>query len=110
MVGAEQMYATGLSTRPLRSRRPAGSWRLAARLAIVAALVVVGCLGWALVARGGAPVAATTVRVQPGDTLWSIAASHYPSDDVRVRVDDIEQANGLHSPVIRAGQTLQLPG
>jgi LysM repeat protein len=63
-----------------------------------------------MVAHGGsAPVISTTV-VQPGDTLWSIASAHYPSDDVRVRVDDIERANGLHSPVIEVGQTLQLPG
>jgi LysM repeat protein len=49
------------------------------------------------------------VVVQPGDTLWSIAAQRYPSDDVRARVDDIEQANGLHSPVIEAGELLKLP-
>jgi LysM repeat protein len=49
------------------------------------------------------------VVVQPGDTLWSIAAAHYPGDDVRVRVDDIERANGLQSPTIEAGQELRLP-
>jgi len=47
--------------------------------------------------------------VQPGDTLWSIAASRYPSDDVRARVDGIERANGLQSPVIQAGEILKLP-
>jgi LysM repeat protein len=50
-----------------------------------------------------------TVVVQPGDTLWAIAATHYPSDDVRSRVDDIERANGLQGPVIQAGETLRLP-
>ena len=48
--------------------------------------------------------------VQPGDTLWSIASERYPSDDVRARVQDIEQANGLHGPTIEVGQTLKLPG
>jgi LysM repeat protein len=52
----------------------------------------------------------TTVLVQPGDTLWSIATEHYPADDVRVRVDDIEHANGLQGPAIQVGQTLRLPG
>ncbi len=66
-------------------------------------------LGFAIVAHGGSPRAETTVVVQPGDTLWSIAAEHYPSDDVRVRVEDIERANGLHGPIIEAGETLHLP-
>jgi LysM repeat protein len=52
----------------------------------------------------------TEVVVQPGDTLWSIATEHYPRDDVRNRVDDIERINGLQSPLIEAGQTLRLPG
>jgi LysM repeat protein len=47
--------------------------------------------------------------VQPGDTLWSIAAEHYPSSDVRAKVEEIERANGLHSPVIQVGETLHLP-
>ena len=53
---------------------------------------------------------ATTVVVQPGDTLWAIASEHYPGDDVRVRVQDIEAANGLHGPQIEVGQSLKLPG
>ena len=47
--------------------------------------------------------------MQPGDTLWSIAAQRYPSDDVRARVDGIERANSLQSPVIEAGEILKLP-
>jgi nucleoid-associated protein YgaU len=49
------------------------------------------------------------VVVQPGDTLWSIATERYPADDVRARVDSIEEANGLQSPRIFIGQTLRLP-
>jgi nucleoid-associated protein YgaU len=66
-------------------------------------------LGFALAARGGAEPGYTTVVVQPGDSLWSIASEHYPDDDVRVRVDDIEQANGLDGPTIEVGRTLRLP-
>ena len=94
----------------MRSRRPSVAWRMVARALIVAALVLMVGLGLALIAHGGSPAPDTTVVVQPGDTLWSIAASHYPADDVRVRVDDIEQANRLQSPVIEVGQTLRLPG
>ena len=41
--------------------------------------------------------------------MWSIAAEHYPSDDVRARVEVIERANSLHSPLIEVGETLRLP-
>ena len=47
--------------------------------------------------------------VQPGDSLWSIAAARYPADDPRERVDAIERLNGLSGPMIEAGETLQLP-
>ena len=77
-------------------------------LAAVAAVSLI-TIGFALGARGGSQPTYTTVVVQPGDTLWSIAAERYPADDVRVRVDDIEQANGLHGPTIEVGQTLKLP-
>jgi nucleoid-associated protein YgaU len=77
-------------------------------LAAVAAVFLIS-VGFALGARGGADVGFTTVVVQPGDTLWSIASEHYPADDVRVRVQDIEQANGLDGPTIEVGQTLKLP-
>ena len=78
-------------------------------LAAVAAVFLIG-VGFALGARGSSQPAYGTVVVQPGDTLWSIATDHYPSDDVRSRVQDIEQANGLRGPAIEVGQTLRLPG
>ncbi len=107
------MYAAGYGIKPWRADRTgavrpgAGLWRTG-----VIALAVVGLtsLGLALAAHGSPPETYTTVVVEPGDTLWSIALAHYPSDDVRVRVVDIEQANGLSGPTIEAGQTLRLPG
>ena len=77
----------------------------------MAAVAAVACLsvGFALGARGSAAPHFTTVVVQPGDTLWSIASEHYPGDDVRIRVEDIEQANGLAGPTIEVGRTLKLP-
>jgi LysM repeat protein len=78
-------------------------------LAAVAAVLLIG-VGFALGARGSNQPAYATVVVQPGDTLWSIATEHYPADDVRARVWDIEQANGLRGPAIEVGQTLKLPG
>jgi LysM repeat protein len=66
-------------------------------------------VGLSKVALGDARQVNATVVVQPGDTLWGIAAARYPADDVRVRVDEIERLNGLRSPNIEVGETLQLP-
>ena len=53
----------------------------------------------------GAP---STVVVQPGDTLWSIAAAVAPDTDVRITVDQLIELNGS-SPIV-PGQELVLPG
>jgi LysM repeat protein len=100
------MYAAGYGIRPLRSARRI---RPAGRLAAVMLLALSVSVGLAVVAHGGTATQDATVVVQPGDTLWSIAAQRYPSDDVRARVDEIEQVNGLHSPSIEGGEILHLP-
>ena len=73
------------------------------------AVLAIG-LGLSKVALGQTPAVINTVVVQPGDTLWGIAAARYPGDDVRVRIGEIERLNGLHSPQIDVGEVLQLPG
>lgn len=104
------MYAAGYGIRQMRATRAGGVGpRLRRTLAALAVVAAAGG-GFAAVAHGGAPAPESTVVVQPGDTLWSIAAAHYPSDDVRTRVDDIERANGLRGPTIEPGETLRLPG
>ncbi|HSP10078.1 MAG TPA: LysM peptidoglycan-binding domain-containing protein [Candidatus Dormibacteraeota bacterium] len=94
----------------MASRRQDAGVRSAGRMFLVVALAVAATASLAVVAHGGSAAVVSTVVVQPGDTLWAIASARYPTDDVRVRVEDIERANGLHSPVIEVGQTLQLPG
>ena len=104
------MYAAGSSIRPLRSaRQPFEGLRHLGRWLLVATLIVLASLALARVAQGGTAPATTTVVVQPGDSLWSIAAARYPGADTRERVDALERLNGLSSPVIVAGETLQLP-
>ena len=105
--GTERMYATGLAVSQLRSSQRSGlhgvgRWLLGS-LAMVAASFILA----RAVAGGTAPV--ERVVVQPGDTLWSIAAAHYPADDPRERVDAIERLNGLSGPGIQVGDILLLP-
>lgn len=58
---------------------------------------------------GGTSFAGQRVQVQPGQTLWSIAAERYPGDDVRTRVDQIIAANHLQGGQVDAGEMLVLP-
>jgi LysM repeat protein len=70
-------------------------------------LVVVGL--WALFARdttASGPI--ERYRVQPGDTLWSIADAHFVGDP-REGVWELQQRNRLTGVTIRPGQTLVLP-
>jgi LysM repeat protein len=108
-VSAEQMYAAGYGIHPLSSSRRSTSARQVARSLAVAVLAAAAGAALAVVVHGSAVTPNATVVVRPGDTLWTIAADHYPADDVRGRVVDIERANGLQGPLIVVGETLQLP-
>jgi nucleoid-associated protein YgaU len=46
--------------------------------------------------------------VRAGDTLWSIAASHYAGDP-RAGVYRVEQRNHLAGSLVQPGQILRLP-
>jgi LysM repeat protein len=51
-----------------------------------------------------------TVTVRPGDTLWTIAASHArPSANVQETVDRITDANRLRGGALQPGQHLRIP-
>lgn len=47
--------------------------------------------------------------VQPGDTLWSVAARHAPSDDPYGIIEEIRRLNDLPDHTIHPGQQLVLP-
>jgi LysM repeat protein len=52
----------------------------------------------------------STVTVRPGDTLWSIAATHAaPTADVQEVVDRISDANHLQGGTLQPGQHLRIP-
>jgi hypothetical protein len=90
--------------------------RRARRLAVVLALalgVAVGSWVAPLLAGGDSGdlrlTGVSTVVVEPGDTLWSVASSVAGDRDVRAVVDEIQQLNRLDGTELRAGQVLQLP-
>ena len=77
-----------------------------ARIAIVALVAV---LVWAVFARDtGAGSHPRFHRVQAGDTLWSIAVTHY-AGDAREGVWKLQRRNGLAGSTIVPGQRLALP-
>ena len=52
----------------------------------------------------------TSYTVSRGDTLWSIAAGHYPrSEDPRVRISEIRDLNHLKDYGLQPGEHLKLP-
>jgi hypothetical protein len=116
--------------RPVRAavragRRSAPPLRLTRRGRVVlavftalAALVLVMLL--AAGTAGGAPLTGhrpagggyqgmTQIVVQPGQSMWSIAASADPAADPRVVIQQIISANSLTGTSIRAGQLLWVP-
>ncbi|MCR5481689.1 MAG: LysM peptidoglycan-binding domain-containing protein [Clostridia bacterium] len=52
----------------------------------------------------------TTVQVQTGDTLWSIAETYMPDDmDVREAVYKLGQINSVSADTLQAGMELKIP-
>ena len=87
--------------------------RLAMFLSTLLMLGVLGIiLGSTTVATDepGAPVPATMVIVEPGQTLWDLAAKANPNGDIRTTVDDIMRLNSIESAGgLQAGDTIAVP-
>lgn len=62
------------------------------------------------VAGAGANSEPELYTVQPGDTLWSLASDRASvTEDARVAVEEIRNANGISGYEIHSGQVLRLP-
>ena len=58
----------------------------------------------------GSPVPAAMVVVEPGQTLWDLAAKANPNGDIRTTVDDIMRLNSIESAGgLQAGDTIAVP-
>jgi hypothetical protein len=121
VVPARAACARVASTRSVHPVR----LRLTTRGRVVVAALVLGgvtvaVLLMTLLASGGAQATnhgraragfqgLHTVVVQPGQTLWSIAAAAEPTADPRTVVQEIMSANALTGATITAGQLLWVP-
>ncbi len=75
----------------------------------VALVLLTAALLWAVFARDtGASGTQRGYRVQPGDTLWSIATERYAGDP-REGVWKIQERNHLTGTMILPGRVLALP-
>lgn len=94
-----------------RPRRVVPRWRRAVRNLVLGALVLALLFTIFTIRAMGAtpPAAPRVVVVRPGQTVWVIAETHYPNQDPRQMVDEIEQENHLRGGEVYPGERLRLP-
>lgn len=83
-----------------------------AALALVAIVLLAIGFGPSGAATGesGAPAQYSTITVQPGQTIWDIAAVANPDGDIRDTVDEIIGLNALESAAgLQMGAQLAVP-
>jgi len=78
-------------------------------LLLVLALGVLWGSGSVATERPGAAEPTLVVQVQPGDTLYDLAASITTDGDVNAMVERIEDLNRLETAMLYAGQKLRVP-
>lgn len=92
----------------LQRVRVTHKYRRRRAVAALLAAVVAGALYAGTRAEADQPYGSYTVA--PGDTLWSIVKEHYPpSEDPRVAVEVVREANGLEDYRLHPGERLELP-
>jgi len=94
--------------RPLRLTRRGLVALVMATTVLAVALLLAGYASWRPAATTPHVAAGATVRVEPGDTLWSIAGRIAPQRDPRDVIDQLRQLNHLSTPDVAAGQVLRI--
>lgn len=80
-----------------------------AGLLVVLTLGVLWGSGSVATERPGTPEPTRVVQVQPGDTLYDLAADLETDGDINATVERIQDLNALDSSVLQAGQRLRIP-
>jgi hypothetical protein len=106
-------YAMDANLRYRRARyhAPRVPRRKAVRIKVGRVLIVMAIL-WVVfmqAAYGGGRTGTEQVVVQPGQTVWSIAADRYPDADTRAMVGEIVKLNSLGDAPLYAGEKIQVP-
>jgi len=96
------------AARPVRLTRRGVAVAVLATVLLAALLLLVARLSAGAPPATPALPAGSTVTVQPGDTLWSIAQRAEPGSDPRLVVDQLRKANHLNSVQLSPGQTLKV--
>jgi LysM domain len=81
---------------------------LAGLVAVLSVLFVVLSDSATGTAERGQPVPVTMVKVESGDTLWTIASRAAPGEDPRDLIDQIEELNSLDGS-LRVGSEIAVP-
>jgi hypothetical protein len=105
LMDAHQPYRRARYRVPRVPRRKAARIKTGRVIVVLAILLVVGMRA----AYGGGRTGTEQVTVQPGETVWSIAAQRYPDEDTRAMVGQIVQLNHLAGDQIHSGERLQVP-
>jgi nucleoid-associated protein YgaU len=103
--GRQHVVRRGTSAPGLRMTRRGRLVVLAIALMVV---LLPGAWRAMATAQTGGP-ATVTVSVQPGDTLWGIAAAIDPAADPRAVIAEIRELNALTQSGLVPGQVLVIP-
>lgn len=84
--------------------------RVTVAVAAIVVILVVAAAGFALTrGLGVAPTQTRAIVVQPGQSLWQVAASVSPDADVSATTEQIRVLNNLDATPLTPGQTLLVP-
>src|SRR5690349_23754068 len=100
------------ASRRARLRRTRRARRLAVVLALAGGVALGSWIAPLLSGDGSGSLrlaGVSSVVVQSGDTLWSIAASLDDERDIRAVINEIQDLNDLTDVDLVPGQVLQLP-
>lgn len=96
-------------TKKYRIVAPVRFTAIVTTLVLISVFVISGLFGYSDVSAAPDPEY-VSVRVQSGDTLWTLANTYGPEDqDVRETIYQIRTANNMSSAEIYAGQYIIIP-